>query len=315
MALPPTSACVVLVPVGGAIDPGCEDALREIERRGHPVWRVRGYSAVDAARNQMASDALAQGFEELMWVDSDVVFDPDDVARLRAHDLPFTCGLYPKKGPRQFACEFLARTPPVRFGRRGGLVEVRYCGFGFAHTRKAVFATVHHRLGLPICNRRFPTPLVPFFEPMVVGDPDGPWSVSEDYAFCERARRCGFKVMADTTVRLWHVGPYRYGWEDAGVEQDRYADFTFAPPGAGPGDPVPSAAPPPPAPADGFTQDWVSSNLPVWERVLAPLVGQPVHALEVGVFEGRSTVWLLDHVLNHPDATLTWVDTFGGGAE
>src|SRR5579884_851761 len=62
----PTSHCVVLVPVGGPIDPDCEDGLRELERRGYAVWRVRGYSAIDAARNQMASDALAQGFDELM---------------------------------------------------------------------------------------------------------------------------------------------------------------------------------------------------------------------------------------------------------
>ena len=79
----PTSHCVILVPVGGAIDPGCEDALRELERRGYVVWRVRGFSAIDAARNQMANDALAQRFDELMWIDSDIVFDPDDVDRLR----------------------------------------------------------------------------------------------------------------------------------------------------------------------------------------------------------------------------------------
>lgn len=41
----PTSRCVILVSVSGAIDPGCEDGLRELERRGYAVWRVRGYSA------------------------------------------------------------------------------------------------------------------------------------------------------------------------------------------------------------------------------------------------------------------------------
>ncbi len=80
------------------------------------MWKYHRYSAVDAARNQMAADALAAGFDELMWVDSDVAFDPADVARLRTHGLPFTCGLYPKKGPRQFACELLPGTPAVRFG-------------------------------------------------------------------------------------------------------------------------------------------------------------------------------------------------------
>ena len=53
--------------------------MRELEQRGHPMWCMRGYSAIDAARNQMTTDALAKGFPELMWIDSDVVFDPNDV--------------------------------------------------------------------------------------------------------------------------------------------------------------------------------------------------------------------------------------------
>jgi hypothetical protein len=216
-----------LVPIGGAIDPACDDALRELERRGHPVWRVRGYSAVDAARNQLATDALARGFDELMWVDSDVVFDPDDVAKLRGHGLPLTCGLYPKKGPRQFACEFLPGTPAVTFGRQGGLTEVRYCGFGFTHVRREVFEAVQRQCDLPVCNQRFSSLLVPFFEPMSVPEPGGRWALSEDYAFCERARRAGFAVMADTTIRLWHVGTYRYGWEDAGSTKERFASYRF----------------------------------------------------------------------------------------
>ena len=87
---------VVLVPVGSHIDPACDDGLRELEKRGYVVWRVRGYSAIDAARSQMATDALAQSFDELVWIDSDVAFQADDVDRLRAHNLPFACGLYPK---------------------------------------------------------------------------------------------------------------------------------------------------------------------------------------------------------------------------
>jgi predicted O-methyltransferase YrrM len=269
---------------------------------------------VDAARNQLASDALGAGFTELMWIDSDVVFDPDDVERLRAHNLPFTCGIYPKKGPREFACEFLPNTPQVRFGRHGGLAEIRYCGFGFTHIRKEVFVAIHQRFNLPVCNRRFNTALVPFFQPLVVEEPTGPWSLSEDYAFCERARQCGFRVQADTSLRLWHVGSYRYGWEDAGGSRDRFTDYTFRLSGL-PGFPGVPPAPASPAPTVGFTEDWFSDNVPVWQRLFAPLVGKPIHALEIGVFEGRSTVWLLEHVLTNPDASLTWIDTFAGGAE
>ena len=225
--LPPASSCVILVPVGGYVEPGCEEGLRELERRGYPVWRVRGYSAVDAARNQMATDALAQGFEELLWIDSDGVFDPNDVERVRAHNLPITSGIFAKKGPRQFACEFMPGTMTVQFGPQGGLLELRYCGFGFTHTRRQVFETIAQKLQLPTCNKRFGSPLVPYFAPMLVSEPTGPWSLSEDYAFCERARQCGFRIMADTRFRLWHIGSYRYGWEDVATAKERYVSYTF----------------------------------------------------------------------------------------
>lgn len=307
------SRCVVLVPVGGAIDPGCEDGLRELERRGYPVRRVRGYSAIDAARCQMATDALADGFDELMWIDSDVAFDPNDVEKLRGHGLPFTCGLYPKKGPREFAASFPPGTAVVRFGRIGGLVDVLYCGFGFTHTRRTVYDAVRARLALDECNLGFRKPLFPYFAPLVAPDGRGdPWYLNEDYAFCERARRCGYGVRADTTIRLWHVGPYRYGWEDAGRDVERFADYTFHLPAAVP---QTGAVPATPIPRPGFSRDWFSAGAASWAELLKPLAGAECHALEIGVFEGMSTVWLLENVLTHPGSTLTYVDTFAGGPD
>ena len=75
--------CVVLVPFQGRIVSQCQSALLELERRGYVVRRVEGYSAIDQARNQIASDALADGFQETLWIDSDVGFDPDDVDKIR----------------------------------------------------------------------------------------------------------------------------------------------------------------------------------------------------------------------------------------
>jgi hypothetical protein len=69
--------------------------------------------------------------------------------------------------------------------------------------------------------------MISFFQPEVCCDADGPWSLGEGFAFCERARRCGYRVMADTTIRLWHHGYYAYGWEDAGTEPGRYATFNL----------------------------------------------------------------------------------------
>jgi glycosyltransferase involved in cell wall biosynthesis len=65
-----------------------------------------------------------------------------------------------------------------------------------------------------------------------------------------------------------------------------------------------------------FSQDWFSFNLPVWQQYLTTFVHIPdLRVLEIGSWEGRSTCWLLDHVLTHPTARITCVDLFEGGAE
>ncbi len=107
------------------------------------------------------------------------------------------------------------------------MIEIRYCGFGFVHTRRTLYETMQRQLHLPVCNQHFQSPLVPYFGPLVSGEGERAWYLSEDYSFCERARRCGFRVLANTTIRLWHVGPYRFGWEDAGRYVERFDDYTF----------------------------------------------------------------------------------------
>jgi hypothetical protein len=64
-----------------------------------------------------------------------------------------------------------------------------------------------------------------------------------------------------------------------------------------------------------YTSDWLSKHLGSWQRALKPLINQPnIRALEIGSFEGRSAVWLLEHVLTHPSSSLVCIDPFFGGA-
>ena len=60
-----------------------------------------------------------------------------------------------------------------------------------------------------------------------------------------------------------------------------------------------------------FTKDWFSGNIPLWTEVLAPFKGKPnIHYLEIGVWEGRSAIWVLENILTHPTSTLTGIDVF-----
>lgn len=219
--------CVVLVPFSGQIHPRCEHGLVELERRGYTVWRVPGYAAIDQGRNQLATDALVAGFEETMWIDADIAFSADAVDTLRRHQLPIVCGIYPKKGKREVACHVLPGTSQIVFGRHGGLLELRYCATGFLLVHRRVYERIQMKLQLPVCNEQFGKPTIPFFQPTAHPEEDGYWYLAEDYAFSQRASQCGFKIMADTRIRLWHMGEYGYSWEDAGNAPRRYTTFTL----------------------------------------------------------------------------------------
>src|SRR5271155_1254770 len=92
-----SNCCVVLTPVARAVEPHCELSLRQLEARGYVVRRWFGASQIDVCRSRLATTALADGFDELMWIDDDIAFDPTCVDRLRSHNLPLVCGLYPTK--------------------------------------------------------------------------------------------------------------------------------------------------------------------------------------------------------------------------
>lgn len=221
------SRCVVLVPVNEYIEPDCEHGLSELERLGYTVWRVYGCSAIDQARSQIATDALAKGFDELMWIDADIRFHPNAVGLLRSHNQPVVCGIYPKKRSRELVCNLLPDTKGLVFGKGGGIAEIRYAAGGFLYTQRQVYEEIAHHEKLPTCNERFGRPTVPYFLPMIVPEGEGHWYLGEDFAFSERARRCGFSIYADTRFRLEHIGKYGFSWEDAGSERQRFGTYMF----------------------------------------------------------------------------------------
>ena len=59
-----------------------------------------------------------------------------------------------------------------------------------------------------------------------------------------------------------------------------------------------------------YTVDWFSNNEERWLKYFKKLKDVPIKALEIGSFEGRSAVWMLENILTHPDSYLTCIDDF-----
>jgi len=75
-------------------------------------------------------------------------------------------------------------------------------------------------------------------------------------------------------------------------------------------EPAGSEEPPPPPRGFEFTEAWCEGNLGDWRRLVVPLLaGRPgLRVLEVGAYEGRFSVWLLQNLATHESSRLTVVD-------
>lgn len=67
-----------------------------------------------------------------------------------------------------------------------------------------------------------------------------------------------------------------------------------------------------------FSSFWFEQCCYYWPRVFEYLEWNnqdPKIILEVGSFEGQSTCWILQNLVNHPDSRVYCLDTFEGGEE
>lgn len=68
--------------------------------------------------------------------------------------------------------------------------------------------------------------------------------------------------------------------------------------------------------APHFTRDWFSRSIPAWQYLFPRVMPRPARILEIGAFEGRSTCFMLEHILPADlDGEIHCVDTWEGGVE
>ena len=209
----------VLVPSMNGPEPECREGLEALKRRGFDVVEQRGCSAIDAARNGMATTALLKGADVLFWIDSDIQFDPDDVAKLCKSSHPLIGGIYMKKDQSfqsGVALNYDAKAlKKIEFTRESKPFEVVALPCGFTKVSRCVYESVRSHHKMPMCNEASGDGVLGFYRPTIIEKEDGTHLYqAEDYAFCWRAKEAGFKPMADPSIRLTHWGRFGYRVDD-----------------------------------------------------------------------------------------------------
>lgn len=143
---------------------------------------------VYVARDNIASKAINGGFTHVLWLDSDMVFTDDFLDSLMFCGKPFVAGIYQsrRKGYHSALFKNLDIDNLERFEEYPhGTFEIAGCGFAGVLIETEILRQVMVNHGT--C-----------FLPMKM--------YGEDLAFCKRAVDMGYKIYAEPTAVMGHVG-------------------------------------------------------------------------------------------------------------
>jgi len=176
------------------------------------IGSICGCSVVSRARNLLVKDFLESTCTDLLFIDSDINFEPEDVFRLMAW------GSDPKKG----IVAGVPRTrgePPVYIAtldhdennqltmNNMGLVKAKRVATAFMLVRREVFeklSAAHPEWDYYDTKTGRTLSCIFDFKLSDEG------YIGEDFLFCDRARDLGYGVWIDPTIKLGHMGITEY---------------------------------------------------------------------------------------------------------
>lgn len=211
------------------------------------VYYLFNESLITRARNYCADEFMRSDFTHLMFIDSDIGFDPNDVMTLLAlqsDDSPYDIigGPYPKKciswekvkqavdkgvadenpnALEQFVGDYVfnpvvATDGPTQI-KLSEPAEVLEIGTGFMMVRRKTFdkfrETYPQQLYKPdhVRTEHFDgtRQIMAYFDTPIC--PDSNRYLSEDYMFCQWTRKMDMKVWLCPWMQLNHTGSYTFG--------------------------------------------------------------------------------------------------------
>lgn len=210
--------------VGRGYEPDNVQCLLRLLTR-HPgfVYAPVGNDALVTRSRAIAARRFVEHSEcdVLLSIDTDILFEDRDAITLceQAREYGIVAAVYVTRSrERCWPTSIFLAGKPVFFTDDPTPVEVRWAATGFvAVARRVVEAVVKDQ---PLCHPSSDSlRMWPIYDPIVVENDDGELIyLSEDYAFCERASRLGFKSYVNPAVRLAHLGPYPFRLEDMLIE-------------------------------------------------------------------------------------------------
>lgn len=177
-------------------------SLLSMDRIGQCGFAFSCSSLIYDARNQLAKQAVTEGYDRVLWLDSDMDFQPDLLKQLSAdmdEGREFVTGLYFKrKAPVKpviykslgfYKDEDKEGVTPVAVPYedypKDSVFSIAACGFGGCLVSVDLIKRVGDKFGLPF------SPIMGF---------------GEDLSFCTRVSELGVEMFCDSRVKMGHVG-------------------------------------------------------------------------------------------------------------
>ena len=180
---------------------------------------VIGDALVSRARSIAASDFLRSDCDVLLTIDTDIWFRAVDAIKLarKAEEYGIIAALYLTRGLHTQPALMLGDETVV-FAADSEPVEVPFASTGFMAVHRRVVEALAPTL--PLCHQGWEdrgqdTSFRPFYMPYVIpSEAEGNIYLSEDWAFCQRAKEQGVKVWLDPSIRLGHYANVMLTLED-----------------------------------------------------------------------------------------------------
>lgn len=187
------------------------------------TWGMNFDALIDRVRSQQATYFLNNPSlgEVMLFVDDDIQFYPRDAAKLVQQTREVSCAAYAtRSGTIPHVAIRLLPGKPFKYSPDAPPLEICYASTGFMAIHRNVLAKLAE--SLPVLNSGVEA-IIPFFTPFgYMGE-----YLSEDWAFCQRARDAGFRIWTDPSIRLAHMGSRAYILEDATLSAlDQTVSFT-----------------------------------------------------------------------------------------